>query len=76
GDPAGAVLLMAMGYQKLSMNAYNIRKINWVIRSIELEQAQQLLSEVIQLEDACDVKNQVEAFLEAHGLGGLVRAGG
>jgi phosphotransferase system enzyme I (PtsP) len=76
GDPAGAVLLMAMGYQKLSMNAYNIRKINWVIRSIELKQAQQLLSEVIQLEDACDVKNQVEAFLEAHGLGGLVRAGG
>jgi phosphotransferase system enzyme I (PtsP) len=76
GDPAGAVLLMAMGYQKLSMNEYNIRKINWVIRSIELKQAQQLLSEVIQLEDACNVKNQVEAFLEAHSLGGLVRAGG
>lgn len=76
GDPAGAVLLMAMGYQKLSMNAHNIRKINWVFRSIKLHHTQQLLADVMSLDNPDEVKIQVDAFLETHGLGGLVRAGG
>ena len=76
GDPAGAVLLMAMGYQKLSMNAHNIRKINWVFRSIQLHHTQQLLADVMSLDNPDEVKIQVDAFLETHGLGGLVRAGG
>ena len=76
GDPAGAVLLMAMGYEKLSMNAHNIRKINWVIRSIELKHSQQLLVDVMMLDNPNEVKTYVDTFLETHGLGGLVRAGG
>mgnify|MGYP000406850732 CR=1 FL=1 len=76
GDPAGVVLLMAMGYQKLSMNAHSVRKINWVIRSIELHHAQQLWSEVSALDDPNAIKMRVDLFLETHGLGGLVRAGG
>jgi phosphotransferase system enzyme I (PtsP) len=76
GDPAGAILLMAMGYDKLSMNAYNIRKINWVIRSIQLYSAQHLLSEVMYLSDPQAIKQQIDQYLEAHQLGGLVRAGG
>lgn len=75
GDPAGAVLLMAMGYEKLSMNAHNIRKINWVIRSIELKHSQQLLADVMMLDNSNEVKTYVDTFLETHGLGGLVRAG-
>jgi phosphotransferase system enzyme I (PtsP) len=75
GDPAGAVLLMAMGYEKLSMNAHNIRKINWVIRSIELKHSQQLLADVMMLDNPNEVKTYVDTFLETHGLGGLVRAG-
>lgn len=75
GDPAGAVLLMAMGYEKLSMNSHNIRKINWVIRSIELKHSQQLLADVMMLDNPNEVKTYVDTFLETHGLGGLVRAG-
>jgi phosphotransferase system enzyme I (PtsP) len=75
GDPAGAILLMAMGYTKLSMSAYNIRKINWVLRSIQLYSAQHLLSEVINMPDAQQIKTRIDMYLEEHQLGGLVRAG-
>lgn len=75
GDPAGAILLMAMGYEKLSMSAYNIRKINWVLRSIQLYSAQHLLSEVINMPDAQQIKTRIDMYLEEHQLGGLVRAG-
>ena len=36
-EPAGALLLLAMGYDKLSMNPHNILKIKWVIRHVELK---------------------------------------
>lgn len=75
GDPAGAILLMAMGYDKLSMSAYNIRKINWVLRSIHLYSAQHLLSEVINMHDPAQIKARIDQYLEEHQLGGLVRAG-
>ncbi len=75
GDPAGALLLMAMGYTKLSMSAYNVRKINWVLRSIRLYSAQHLLSEVLNLSDPHIIKSHLDAYLESHQLGGLVRAG-
>lgn len=75
GDPAGALLLMAMGYTKLSMSAYNVRKINWVLRSVQHYSAQHLLSEVMNLSDIDAIKAHLNTYLESHKLGGLVRAG-
>ena len=43
GEPGGSILLMGMGYRKLSMNAHNLRKINWVVRNVSLEESKQLL---------------------------------
>lgn len=46
GEPAGAILLMGMGYRRLSMNAFNLRKINWLIRKVTLEESKHLLAGV------------------------------
>lgn len=75
-DPGGAILLAAMGYQKLSMNAHNLRKINWVLRSISLYEAEDLLYRVLNQADAKQNKAIINLFLEEHGLAGLIRAGG
>jgi phosphotransferase system enzyme I (PtsP) len=75
GEPGGAVLLMAMGYRKLSMNAHNLRKINWVIRSVCISEAEKLLPSILACEHPRDVFSIVNHYLESKNLGGLTRAG-
>lgn len=75
GEPGGAVLLMGMGYRKLSMNAFNLRKINWVIRNVNLSEAQGLLSCALTSDSYEEVYHHINQYLEQRGLGGLVRAG-
>ena len=48
GTPVGAVLLMAMGYHVLSMNATNLPKVKWVIRNIKRSDARRMLARVLQ----------------------------
>ncbi|GGD48271.1 phosphoenolpyruvate--protein phosphotransferase [Lacimicrobium alkaliphilum] len=75
GEPGGAILLLAMGYRKLSMSGFNLSKIKWVIRKVSLEDARILLEEVLEMEHPSQVRERVNRHLEALGLGGLVRAG-
>lgn len=75
GDPGGVVLLLAMGYRKLSMNNHNLLKVKWIIRNINQGSAEQLLAKVLTLNNPQDVRNEVNLYLESVGLGGLVRAG-
>lgn len=75
GEPGGAILLMAMGYRRLSMNSHNLLKVKWVIRSVGLAEAQALLSRVLEFQTPQQVREQVNLYLESIGLGGLVRAG-
>jgi phosphotransferase system enzyme I (PtsP) len=74
-EPAGALLLMAMGYDKLSMNPHNIAKIKWVIRHVELQRAKIILSHVLSFSSAKQVHSYLREQLELLGLGGFVRAG-
>ena len=75
GEPGGVVLLLAMGYRKLSMNNHNLLKVKWVIRNIYQNSAEQLLAKVVTLNNPEDVRQEVNLYLETSGLGGLVRAG-
>ncbi len=75
GDPAGALLLMGMGVDSLSMSMGNLLKIKWVIRSFSLQEAKQLLREALRMEDARAIRARLNGVLEERGLGGLVRAG-
>jgi len=74
-DPGGALLLLAMGYDKLSMNPHNIAKIKWVIRHVELQQAKVILSHALSFHSAEQVHSYLREQLESLGLGGFVRAG-
>lgn len=76
GEPVAALLLLAMGFDTLSMSATRLPKIKWVIRQFKLSDAQALLKEVLTFNDAAAVRQQVELALEKAGLGGLIRAGG
>ncbi len=75
GEPGGAILLMGMGYRRLSMNAHNLRKINWVIRNVSLEESRQLLMRALTAHTHDEVFGHINQYLEHRGLGGLVRAG-
>ncbi len=75
GDPASALLLMAMGVDSLSMNLGSLLKIKWLIRSVRHDEAQALLAEVVDFDSAAAIRDHANAFLEQHGLGGLLRVG-
>lgn len=74
-EPAGALLLIAMGYDKLSMNPHNIAKIKWVIRHVEYQRSKIILSHVLSFSTAKQVHSYLNEQLEQLGLGGFVRAG-
>ena len=75
GEPGGAILLLGMGYRRLSMNVHSLRKINWVLRNVSLEESEALLSMALTAETHEDVFEYVNTYLEQKALGGLVRAG-
>lgn len=75
GNPAGAVVLMAMGYDMLSMNASNLPKVKSVIRGVSQDWAQTLLAEVMQLENAHVIAATIELALEKAGLGRMIGPG-
>ena len=71
GDPGAAILLMGMGYNSLSMNATNLPKVKYVLRTISKIESKNLLSQVIKLSSAEDVHQKVEEFMELKGISRL-----
>ena len=69
GTPVGAVLLMAMGYHVLSMNATHLPKVKWVIRQINRSDAQRMLAKVLQMQSAEAVSGYMFQQLTDAGLG-------
>ncbi len=68
GDPCAAVLLMAMGYDALSMNANNLPKVKSVIRSLQLTDAKKLLSDVLSMHDARAISKHANHMLAQWGV--------
>ena len=68
GDPAAAVLLMAMGYDALSMNATNIPKVKSIIRFINMPYAEKVLEGVLQLETGNDIEDYLARNLDGIGI--------
>jgi phosphotransferase system enzyme I (PtsP) len=75
GDPVGALLVMAMGVDSLSMNLGSLLKIKWLIRSVRYDEARALLAEVMDFDSAAAIRDRANAFLDQHGLSGLLRVG-
>jgi phosphotransferase system enzyme I (PtsP) len=73
GEPGAAILLMAMGYDVLSMSATSLPKVKAVMRQISLEKAKALLAEVMQMHSSREVKQYLDSYLEEAGLKRLIR---
>jgi phosphotransferase system enzyme I (PtsP) len=69
GDPVAAVLLMAMGFDMLSMSATNLLKVKWALRKITMERAKQILDDVMTLDNSLVIRSTLELALCREGLG-------
>lgn len=67
-EPGGALLLMAMGYDVLSMNATNLPKVKSTIRSVTKEDADELLAEVLSMDDADRIQKLINERLSELGI--------
>jgi phosphotransferase system enzyme I (PtsP) len=68
GEPGGAVLLLAMGYDVLSMNATSLPRVKKALRNLRLSEACDLLEEVMVMDHGVDINRRLEQFLVAHGM--------
>lgn len=75
GDPAAVMLLLAMGFDSLSMNASSVGRVKWIVRHIAKKKAATLLQDVLSMESAVMIRCHMELALERAGLGNLIRAG-
>jgi phosphotransferase system enzyme I (PtsP) len=73
GDPGAAILLMAMGYDVLSMNATNLPKVKSVIRGVTFERAKELLAEVMRMSNGELIREHIARELRETGLTRLIR---
>ena len=56
-----------------SMNSNNLLQVKWAIRSFELTQAKRMLSQVLNMDNAPEIKAYVDAQMREAGLGRIVR---
>jgi phosphotransferase system, enzyme I, PtsP len=75
-DPSAVILLIAMGFDSLSMNSAGLPRVKWVIRNFTVANARKILSEVLEMDNPTQIRFRLENALEEEGLGGLIRAGG
>ncbi|MBN7797049.1 phosphoenolpyruvate--protein phosphotransferase [Parahaliea mediterranea] len=68
GDPLGAVLLLGMGYNMLSMNATSLHKVKKAVRNVTLVETREVLDEVMLMEDAGQVVLRLERLMAERGL--------
>ncbi len=75
GDPLGALLLMGMGVDSLSMSMGNLPKVKWVVRNFSRRETRTLLRDALHMESARAIRDHLTHALTERGLSGLVRGG-
>ena len=68
GDPAGALVLLGMGIDALSMSPAALSRVKLVIRTFTAKQARALAVEALGLEDGKDVYSLLDTALGATGV--------
>lgn len=64
GDPLGALLLIAMGYDSLSMSASNLLRVKALIRNTKYSELRPLLKQVLSASDEAQVHQYLEDFVQ------------
>jgi phosphotransferase system enzyme I (PtsP) len=68
GDPAGALVLLGMGIDALSMSPLSLSRVKLVIRTFTVERARTLLETALGKEDELSVHRLLNAALEEAGV--------
>ena len=74
GNPSAAVLLMAMGFDVLSMTSTSLLMVKYALSHFELSQAKDMLATVLEMDNAYLIKNYVDDEMRKAGLGKIVRS--
>ncbi|MFW3896450.1 phosphoenolpyruvate--protein phosphotransferase [Pseudomonas putida] len=72
GDPAAAVLLMAMGFDSLSMNATNLPKVKWMLRQISMGKSKEMLAQVMEIDNPQVIHSTLHLALKNLGLSRMI----
>lgn len=72
GDPAAAVLLLAMGFDSLSMNATNLPKVKWLLRQVTQSKAREVLGQVLAMDNPHLIYSTLHLALRNLGLGRVI----
>ncbi|MGI4839766.1 MAG: phosphoenolpyruvate--protein phosphotransferase [Janthinobacterium lividum] len=72
GDPAAAVLLMAMGYDSLSMNATNLPKVKWMLRQVSMSKSKELLAQLMKIDNPQVIHSSLQLALKNQGLSRMI----
>ncbi|MBV6289920.1 phosphoenolpyruvate--protein phosphotransferase [Pseudomonas aegrilactucae] len=75
GDPAAAVLLMAMGFDSLSMNATNLPKVKWMLRQISMSKSRELLEQAMGIDNPQVIHSSLQLALKNLGLSRMINPG-
>ncbi|SFG54343.1 phosphoenolpyruvate--protein phosphotransferase [Neptunomonas qingdaonensis] len=67
-DPASVLLLIAMGFDRLSLSAHKIPKIKWIIRQLKREDLLKLLAKANAAEDEAEVRKVLSKKIKELGL--------
>ena len=73
GDPGLALILIAMGFDTLSMSASALLKVKWAIRKVPLSRAKEWLKDVMTMDNAEVIRSYLDFAMAKEGLGGFVR---
>ena len=74
GDPGAAVLLMAMGFDILSMNSAALLRVKSVIRNVSLSTAKELLMRVMEMDNTKSIRKAVDLMLYNSGVDRILRS--
>ncbi|MCO7190900.1 phosphoenolpyruvate--protein phosphotransferase [Pseudoalteromonas sp. XMcav2-N-2] len=72
GEPQGAILLVAMGFRRLSMNISSLNKIKWTLRRLAVKDMEALLTQCLTASSAKQVHRLLREFMIAQGLSELL----
>ncbi len=67
-DPASVLLLIAMGFDRLSLSAHKIPKIKWLIRQLKREDLLKLLTKANAAESEADIRKALSKKMKELGL--------
>ncbi|QYK00664.1 phosphoenolpyruvate--protein phosphotransferase [Shewanella psychrotolerans] len=68
GEPIGVILLVAMGFDQLSMNQGSLAKINYLIRRVSYADLSELLERALSLSSGGEVRRLVAQYLRDNEL--------